>query len=357
MSGNVRCAAAPDDLVTFGAVTTPLAAVLRVAAARLVETGEVPAGVRAVAGAEVASAVALLREAAEELEAAAVFARRVASAFRLAASSGGAFLDGAVVVTGDGAVDRGLRAAWSPEGHIERSPGEWSEVLRPLPCASTGPTYRGNSSVLVGPDGRRYPLVAPTLVGPHGDEVNADDPRRGSGPGGVADLFGADPGWEVVDERVGVAGSGFPTDFWSRVLSGVGASVVGAPRGASDEELDALAHDRPSEAEVTHVLSMPAVPPENAGEVRAVASGLVPNLVQLAPAIADGLVGFLDGDRGSHHGYVAVFEQHPDGRLRARLTHIYVDPTKSGAERVTTRLVVGGDRLAADLLVPLPPSR
>lgn len=229
----------------------------------------------------------------------------------------------------------------------------WIARVFPGGRAWCGPdTYVGSGAVL-GPDGRRYPLVVPE-VRHEGRLVRGD----ADGTVDVATLAGRDPGWATVDVATGVsrirddlrwyqsfavASLGFNPRVTSRltgrpaterVRSALHVDPNGVPRL---EAVDVPTTGGPAPT------TPPVAPPEprrvpgrtpgrTRGPFRRRAAGTPPVGTALDVGIG-ALEGMVLLDRVRQAGRAAwqvVFEQHPDGRRRARMRLYEVAATEDG---------------------------
>jgi hypothetical protein len=265
----------------------------------------------------------------------------VASAFEMA--GGRAPTVRTTVVSTDAvAIDGWLRStAWRPTHQLdgEAHRGEWGNAVVDPHCRSwPGVGYEGNGFI-AGPDGRRYPLVAPHVTR-NGTVYNADLEVVRGWPS-VLDLDGRDTGWSTVYEQIGVERWRDAPGVAGRILAGVGATAIGAYSGSSASDVDAtvLAPGRaptlgrplvpPTVPEPTPPQYTPPAPPDSppgipeleypTGQTSLAASG-----TNLAPVVINGLVGAAYADLGSHDAYDITFQQNADGRIRALYRRVFV---------------------------------
>lgn len=287
-------------------------------------------------GDELAGAVMLL----EDLHA---FVARVADAFAAAGTAGA---DG-VIRTSDDRIAVGP-VEWTPIGQVyEDTYQRWYDaVWRGKDRCNSSFGYLGHNGFIIGPDGRRYPLVAP-FVERDGVRYQADGTNH-VGPS-VLDLAGNDPGWRTVEVRSGVERHREEPSVFERVMVGVGTGVAGyEPRSRlGDVQRVTL---RPGEEPTfqEQPVARPGGPDPIALDNTPV-PGVAPNLVLLAPAAGDLVVGALSADEGAHDAYQVVFQENDDGRVRALYTR--VDVTPPDAKRPWWELTgsyVTGDDINAD---------
>src|SRR5207302_1211288 len=115
------------------------------------------------------------------------------------------------------------------------SPHDWLDAITGRACeAFTGAGYLG-TGFLAGPDGRRYPLVAPWVVRDgvtyQADAAGAPDRL------GVLDLDGRDRGWTTVAELTGVERWRSQPGVLDRALIGIGSTAAGPPRGSDEADV------------------------------------------------------------------------------------------------------------------------
>lgn len=105
--------------------------------------------------------------------------------------------------------------SWSPYANLQPGTlGAWDQAVgfTGIDTAS-GPTYfYGGGGFIIGPDGRRYPLVDPT-VNLNGKSYKGDAPFSS---GDINDLDGRDPGWQTLYSLNGVDSFGPPPSGWDR---------------------------------------------------------------------------------------------------------------------------------------------
>ncbi len=199
--------------------------------------------------------------------------------------------------------------------------GEWAAAIYGARCAgSPDAFYVGSEGFIVGPDGRRYPLVAPTVV---------RGGRWFNGGAVVDDLGGLDPGWRLVDVEAGVERHRGAPSVLGRLLVGIGSTVAGAPVASTSAQVRAVTLHRwapPTLALVgdprPNLEAVPSTPSDERGSGRPVAAGGF----ELLPAAAEVAMGALRADDGSEHAYQVTFEQNEDGRLRATYLRVDVAP-------------------------------
>src|SRR5262249_29687675 len=145
------------------------------------------------------------------------------------------------VITSDTSiVDAWLHeTSWRPSDQRRAgAQGDWAAAVFGERCISWRDAGYQGSGFLAGPDGRAYPLVAPHLVR-DGTTYNADD-GLGAGQPSVLDLDGRDPGWTTVYEQIGVERWRDAPSVAGRILSGLGATAGGLPRGSTHADVNAV---------------------------------------------------------------------------------------------------------------------
>ena len=126
----------------------------------------------------------------------------------------------------------GAAGDWSPVGKfVAGSSMAWSAaVFAPnLLSCTPGPGTTGSSGYLgsgflIGPDGRKYPLVEPYVTGPDGKPINAD--VAASTEHDVTTLDGRDPGWHDLGTVVGSDKFG-TVGTTTKILAGLGVAAGG----------------------------------------------------------------------------------------------------------------------------------
>jgi len=288
------------------------------------------------------------------------FTWRVGEAF--AAAGGGYGAGGsAVVVAAAPSIDGWLAAAsWRPGAHlVAGEAGAWARAVFGARCVSWGDAGYEGRGFLVGPDGRRYPLVAPHVVR---DRVtyHADDGVRPGSPS-VLDLDGRDGGWTTVYERTGVERWRDAPSALERVLAGVGSTALGPPIGSTAADVQAIVlvpgraprfaeapappagpPDVPSE----YLPPAPEYPPPHAPGVQYPLgqSSLAAAGMNLAPLVVQGVAGAASADLGSYAAYDVALQQNADGRVRALYRRVFVGFDAGGEPVLSSVYVTGPER-------------
>lgn len=255
---------------------------------------------------------------------------------------------------------------WSPvDKFVAGSSLAWSAaVFAPnLLSCTTGPGTTGSSGYagggfLIGPDGRKYPLVEPYITGPDGKTINAD--VAASTEHDVTTLDGRDTGWHDLGTVVGSDKFG-TVGTTTKILAGLGVAAGGAGpittaqpawlNGLSighggyavvTDTPDSLAHSvqpgqgitevNPAYQQVTTdergrttIVEEPANPANYGSRV------VTANGVALGINVLNGVSVAEHLDDSQIHAYQVTFQQNDDGRVRA-LMHSYqvVDNTQIG---------------------------
>lgn len=104
---------------------------------------------------------------------------------------------------------------WDPMQSLERGdPSEWWQMMYGPACFTGAGSYLGAGSFIIGPDGRRYPLVVPRLM-EDGKYYNAN--IYGVDPGeDILTLGGADEGWTTLATRQGTTRLMEPPSGWEK---------------------------------------------------------------------------------------------------------------------------------------------
>jgi uncharacterized protein YukE len=256
----------------------------------------------------------------------------------------------------------GPNSRWQPPANLQAVPAaEWRRLVgNPPVCVEAG--YAG-SGVILGPDGRRYPLVVPWIerggVRFTGDQEALVDPA-----GTVETLGGTDPDWRLIGLQAGV------DEFGPRATTATKAAIVTAglaglaPTTVGRLRPDLLARLRLSPTGYPTLEAGPTgVPaPRKGGTGRLPRSALVrdadgtvrwdsdtgkatpvgPNVLALAEGglAAAGTARRLDDARAA--AYRVAFEENADGRIRARLTLYQVRSDASGTSILTSTGSVDG---------------
>ncbi len=279
------------------------------------------------------------------------FVSLVAAAFRRADAGGGP-----IRFAGQGAVDKGMQATadYNPFASLTAgTPGEWARMVRDM-CYAGGAGYLGGGFI-VGPDGRRYPLVIPQ-VKDGGKLYQADD----GGGGDVATLDGADPGWfntgiytgrgQLFPARTtGPAIAAFVNHLFGGNASVGNASspgdynglVIGDGRPSwyahGSPQLNAAA--KPGLAKADDPLFGP-LPGRSAGPSLTRGAGAA-NLALLPANAVLGAASAAEQAKANHYGaYQLRLERNLDGRVRARLT-MYAMANDDDGSRVIAPIGVG----------------
>ncbi|GEM_PF-5547181 len=353
---DVRCSARPSDLYAAAAETAELASALRAALAALDGSAELVL----LSARGFWSALAWrdplwsLVDAVDDLS---LFVAAVGRAFERAGDGTATH----VVTTGAAAIDGWLQAsAWLPADHLHAArEGEWGTAVFGTRCASWPDAGYLGTGFVVGPDGRRYPLVAPWVT--RGGVVYQADDGVLPGRPNVLDLDGRDPGWTTLYERTGIERWRAAPDLAERTLIGIGATAAGAPMGSTEADVQTVTIV-PGRAPVlgaspgagapsavsppAYEPDRPEYPPPNAPDV-AYPRGqdsLVANGAALAPLFIDGLGGAVFADLGSHDAYDIAFQQNVDGRVRAVYRRVFVGTDAGGDPVLQSVYVTGPER-------------
>ncbi len=267
-----------------------------------------------------------------------------------------------------------LAALWPGMGGI-RPNGQWDPFASLRPGGDSGNLYPAWMNVcvpgdphyqaggfIVGPDGKRYPLVVPWATGPDGKAYNAEISMLGVG---VASLLGLDPGWQTVGVRSGIGAFGPKTGHLGQALIGLaGAAGLSIP---SDGQYEPNALKRlqigpggyPSLGDTGQEapqIQGPPTAPDNTRE------GFVPgkNVPEWGPLPPEennsaglgglGLAsGALSGIGAAEHINdsrsaldVVTFQANPDGRTRALFTSYQVVAQPSGHLLIEPNYVTAG---------------
>ena len=227
-----RVSAIPSRLIRYATESNGIADDLRVAAGALDDAVDHLRVRRTDLASAVPDLGALLLRLAMQARAIGEFAHTIGAAF---AEAGGADAHG--VVQADAcAVDIAAARGWRPRRALAAMTNAawWRAVWRDR-CDGGTSFYGGAGSAIRGPDGRLYPLVAPSIMR-DGRVYNADWGREGQPR--VGDLFGADPGWHVVDVETGVERHRDAPSLFERLMIGVGATVAGPPLASSEADVE-----------------------------------------------------------------------------------------------------------------------
>jgi hypothetical protein len=227
--------------------------------------------------------------------------------------------------------------------------GNWFEdVFGPACVAFTGGTYIGGGYV-TDHEGNRYPIVIPHVETEDGDIYTADQRRAMPGEPSVATLGGTDPGWELVGCATGVARFQEPPSLdeglWG-FLAGTTTLVRPLPPNSG------LAHigvtvDGPPVLMDDVAVPGPVVPPPSGGAPDPADSS--PGAVLQAGAslgviTAQGGVMAAAMDNQTQRAYQVVFEDHPDGRRRARIqTFTLANDGEGGVSIVPEHVYIDAD--------------
>ena len=201
---------------------------------------------------------------------------------------------------------------------------EWRSATTSVGCGSFGASrYYSGGGGLLGPDRRVYPIVVPHLVIDDRHHFTADADPGGSTPS-VGSLGGGDPGWDLIGYRTGIERIESAPTPWSKLVTGI-AVATGLDIGAGVEpgQLAGIHLRAGSRAQFSATAAgLTPVDLSVTTDGSAVASPRSPvaaGLLSLAIGAATGYVAGRDLDDRRHRAYEVMFEQHPDGRLRARV--------------------------------------
>ena len=340
MSG-ARCSARPSDLIDYARATDDVVLQLRNELHNFDDDVEVYLFVTAGFFRMVGHSDPIWR-AAFELDDLASWVGHVGWAFA-AAGAGGDSTTSAIVHADAPAVDRWLNPIdWNPAKHLRAAnAGDWLRAVDPS-CRGFADTsgYRG-SGFVIGPDGRRYPLVAP-YVTRDGTQYDADDGVQPGQPS-VLDLDGRDPGWTTIHESIGVERWRDAPDIGQRILMGVGSTAAGRPNGSSKtdvEQLVVMPGQAPSFVLAPVRSSEPAPPPFIASTTGGKASSAAGDA---AGTLIEGVGGAAMADLGSHAAFDVQFQQNADGRVRALYKRVYVGFDDDGNPYAASVWVTGPD--------------
>jgi hypothetical protein len=201
---------------------------------------------------------------------------------------------------------------------------EWRSATTSVGCESfgTGRYYSGGGGLL-GPDGRVYPIVVPHLVIDDRHHFTADaDPGR-STPN-VGSLGGGDPGWDLIGYRTGTERIESAPTPWLKIVTGIAVATgldIGA--GVDAGQLAGIHLRAGSRAQFS--ATAPGLTPVDLSVMTdgsAVTSPRAPvaaGVLSLTIGAATGYVAARDLDDRGQRAYEVMFEQHADGRLRARV--------------------------------------
>jgi hypothetical protein len=295
-----------------------------------------------------------------ELDALATFTGSIGSAFEAAGGRGVA--GRSTLIATDASTIDGWRTStsWQPSKQLKRGTANaWTEAVFGPHCVSWGDAGYEGAGFISGPDGRRYPLVAPHVVR-DGRTYNADDGARPGQPS-VLDLDGRDPGWMTIHEQIGVERWRDAPGVAGRILAGIGASAAGSPGGSTEDDVRAVVITpgrRPTLSESlvpsaapapnppVYMPPAPPVPPPNKPDVEyPLGQTSVPaGAMNLAPVVLDGLVGAAHADLGSYDAYDIVFQENNDGRIRALYQRVFVGFDASSGAELSSVYVTGPER-------------
>jgi hypothetical protein len=233
---------------------------------------------------------------------------------------------------------------WQPTGQLGTgNPEDWALAAFGRNCkAYANGGYLGHSGFIVGPDGERYPLVAPWVQ--RGDERFQADDDRAAGAPSVLDLDGRDPGWTTVYERTGVERWRGDPGFWGRLATGIGSTAAGPPTGSAPDDVERVVI-APGLAP-TFLDPGIAAPPIAPGPAQTNAPEEYSNQDAGNAAVVgvDFLAGVADADAGSYDAYDVVFQTNADGRTRALYRRVFVGFDDSGDPSTTSVWITGPER-------------
>ena len=165
--------------------------------------------------------------------------------------------------------------------------------------------FNGGGAIL-GPDGRVYPIIIPTLTDANGDRFT----HR------IGDLNGYDVGWEPIGYRVGFEQFSNELSFWGKTfVTGAGATGLDIGERIPDDHLAGLQFRF---GEPPRLGSVP-VGADTSGYVSA-GSGRVGSAVDYAVAGVTAFQTFNSLNSNVDRAYEVVFEEHETGARRATVT-------------------------------------
>lgn len=261
----------------------------------------------------------------------------------------------ALPVDGDFALATAITAA---------EPLQWFHDVNAGCAAFTGGSYAGGGYV-TGPDGRQYPIVVPRVETEDGEVFTADANDVPAGEPSVATLGGTDAGWEVIGCQTGVERFQEAPGLDEVVLGALGGTtgnVAALPPNGALDHVVVPAAGLPWLAGAT-VVPGPVVAPPGTGRADPTDSSTFAvsgAVAGLGVAAAQGVVMATGIDNQTERAYRVTFEEHDDGRTRARIEtfrvmvvagevaivpeHVYVDDEG----RLTAQLVSYGSPYATD---------
>ena len=200
---------------------------------------------------------------------------------------------------------------------------QWFNDVNPACVTYAGGAYSGGGYV-ADHRGNQYPIVVCRVETEDGDIYTADEHPVAPGQPSVATLGGSDPGWEVVGSATGIARFQAEPSFAEQVLGALGGTTghVGPLPPNSGLAYIAMPATGPP-----HLVDEPpapgpvaAPPPIGAadpadGSPATIAEGGA----ELAVTVAQGGVMAAAMDNQTERAYRVIFEEHADGRRRARI--------------------------------------
>ena len=261
---------------------------------------------------------------------------------------------------------------------IDRS--TWMGAMIPPGCRSFGPdAYYSGGGAVRGPDGRLYPIVVPHVQ--RGDEHYTIDADIGEGTPTAASLDGQDAGWVVVGYRTGVEQIHAEISAtWRAIMAAAFATGLRSPGYVDDDHLTAIEirlGGRPRFVGETSESASGGVDVTTGQEIQPhtgpvvdgrvggrTASGRMRTkplptppaspatiaqanrLVNAATLVVNGLQGVqvaVSANDSNHRAYEVILEEHPDGRLRARVQTFHLEPRADGVLLAGWHLFVNED--------------
>ena len=217
---------------------------------------------------------------------------------------------------------------------------DWWQAVDDGSCRAGAGRYNGGGFIM-GPDGRKYPMVVPSLI-VNGEEYNAN----GNGfvdSQNISTLGGMDKGWTTIAVVSGNFDLRKPAPLWEKILAGFGGSTgwhspfgdaapgdvynglqvnlqgVPAlfgppPRVMSEPPPD----DNPEPAErYGMVMRDGRLSWQPVGTMAGTAPQTAANSASLAITVLEGVDTAIHYDDASHSGYQVIYEVNDDGRRRA----------------------------------------
>jgi hypothetical protein len=242
-----------------------------------------------------------------------------------------------------GAGEFSLAAAITPAEQVQ-----WFHDVNPACVTYAGGAYHGGGYV-ADHRGNQYPIVVCRVETEDGDIYTADELPVAPGQPSVATLGGSDPGWEVVGSATGIARFRAEPSFADQVLGALGGTtgLVGPLPPNSGLAYIAMPATGPPHLVDDPPVPGPVVAPPPIGAADSADSSpvtIIEGGAALAVTVAQGGVMAAAMDNQTERAYRVTFEEHSDGRRRARIqTFTLAHDGEGGVVIIPEHVYVNGE--------------